>query len=147
MCRVLGNLALAEGHLGNRKKKEMLLEEALKVAENIDDRLHKGRWLGNLTDIKLELGHINIREAISNYEIAILIAKELCDFRFAMIWSEILGDYYTNTRDFENSKGKLLAALSMSRKINARWQTCRMLIKLGNLFRNLGDKSQELYCY
>ncbi len=147
VCRVLGNLALAEGHLGNRKKKEILLEEALKVAENIDDRLHKGRWLGNLTDIKLELGHINIREAISNYEIAILIAKELCDFRFAMIWSEILGDYYTNTRDFENSKGKLLAALSMSRKINARWQTCRMLIKLGNLFRNLGDKSQELYCY
>jgi tetratricopeptide (TPR) repeat protein len=146
-CRTLGNLALAEGRLGTVSKEEQLLEEALGVAGDINDQLHLGRWLGSLTNTKLALGHIGNEEAITNYLSANSIARQLKDMRFEMVWSQRLGDIYIGMGDFTNSKAQLVSALRLAQEINAFWETCQILAKLGYTNGQLGDRNAELNCY
>lgn len=146
-CRALGNLALAEGRLGDKNKEEILLEKALTVAEKINDRLHMGRWLGNLTDVKLTLGNISIQDALVNFNKAKSNSKELCDFRFFMIWSEKLGDLYITLKEYESSKEQMNAALDISQKSNEKLLTCQILVKLGYIYNKLDDTNHELACY
>ena len=113
-----GYLGLVYKESGHIKEAIPLLEYALKIAYNDDNKLGEGRWLGNLGNVYMDSGEI--RQAIEYYTKALVIFRKLGDHYREVAALSSLGIGYFELGEIQQAIDIYMQALVIDREIGDR---------------------------
>ena len=132
--RWLGNLSIVKAS-EDTKQAEHMMEKAYKLALQVNDLLHMGRWQGKLAGFKLKAGKINVEEAILELENALKITRieSVQDKRFESIWLHVLYKLYNQLGDNVIAAEYLESAIEVKDSIGDYSSKAEYLVELYNI--------------
>ena len=141
-CSVLGNLGKSYLSLGDLRKAMQYYEEALKISQEIKDKMNECQWLGNLGTPYRTMGHVE--KAIEYYEKALAIAREIGDRQAEGTWLGNLSIAYNILGKIEKNIECSENALSIAREIGDQSNESNELTNLSIAYRDLSQVEKAI---
>ncbi len=138
----LGLLGRTYADKGDVRQSISYYEQALRISQEIGDRLGEGTWLGSLGGAYSGLGEV--RRAVDFYEQALAISREIGDRRNEGNWLGNLGNAYTDLGEPKRAIELYEQALAISREIGDRRGEGADLGNLGIAYQNLGETRRAI---
>jgi tetratricopeptide (TPR) repeat protein len=143
--RSTANLGNALFQMGAHRRAIDCYEQALAIAQELDDRQGEARHLGNLATCYASLGEV--RRAVEAYEQALVIAQELGDRQGEATLLGNLGNCYASLGEVQRAVETHEQALAMARGLGDRQGEARHLANLGNCYASLGEVQRAVGAY
>jgi tetratricopeptide (TPR) repeat protein len=133
----LGNLGLAYSELGKLSLATDYFKQAMKLAEQIDDRYHQGAWLGNLGNVYARLGEH--QKAIEYHQQHLGIAKDIKDARGEGHALANLGVSFAFLGKSEKALQYYKQCLNLAVQRGDHWDQSQALLNIGLAYFDIGD--------
>jgi tetratricopeptide (TPR) repeat protein len=143
--RSTANLGNALFQMGAHRRAIDCYEQALAIAQELDDRQGEARHLGNLATCYASLGEV--QRAVEAYEQALAIAQELGDRQGEATLLGNLGNCYASLGEVQRAVEAHEQALAMAGGLGDRQGEARHLANLGNCYASLGEVQRAAEAY